>query len=176
MSLHEKLSRISSGKRSNWLQKAEERLANADGWRNARNIALRVLQLLREQGMTQTQLAEKMGVSRQQVTKIVNGSENLTLETIDKLEKAFKATLMTVHGPTTKAKPLSHTATYNVTLLVTKEDRRLLTALLDQRHVDNTAEPKRTNGTYWSQNYEFTVTTNQRRFEIREDDSIYSRS
>lgn len=38
-----------------------------------------------------------MGVSRQQVSKIVKGKENFTFETIDKLEKALDVTLMTIN-------------------------------------------------------------------------------
>ena len=49
--------------------------------------------------MTQAELAEKMGVSRQQVTKIVKGQENFTFETIGKLEKALGVKLMTIETP-----------------------------------------------------------------------------
>ncbi len=80
------------------MQKAEERLANAGARKNAREVALRVLHLLRERGMSQTELAEKMRVSRQQVSKIVKGKENFTFETIGKLEKALAVTLMTIHA------------------------------------------------------------------------------
>jgi hypothetical protein len=46
--------------------------------------------------MSQAVLAERMGVSRQQVTKIVKGQENFTFETIEKLENALNVTLMTI--------------------------------------------------------------------------------
>lgn len=48
-----------------------------------------VLDVLDEKKMTQTELAEKMGVSRQQVSTILKGHENLTLETLTKLEVAL---------------------------------------------------------------------------------------
>jgi DNA-binding Xre family transcriptional regulator len=98
MSLKEKLEKITSANKSQWLQKAEERLANAGARKNALEVALRVLHLLRERGMSQAELAEKMGVSRQQVSKIVKGKENFTFETIDKLEKALDVTLMTINA------------------------------------------------------------------------------
>jgi len=98
MSMKEKLGKITSENKSHWLQKAEEKLANAGARKNAREVALRVLQLLREKGMSQVELAEKMGVSRQQVSKIVKGKENFTFETIDKLEKALNVTLMTINS------------------------------------------------------------------------------
>src|SRR5580693_998831 len=98
MSLKEKLEKITSANKSQWLQKAEEKLANAGARKNGREVALRVLHLLRERGMSQTKLAEKMGVSRQQVSKIVKGKENFTFETIEKLEKALDVTLMTINA------------------------------------------------------------------------------
>ena len=98
MSIKEKLEKITSANKSQWLQKAEEKLANAGARKNAREVALRVLHLLRERGMSQTKLAEKMGVSRQQVSKIVKGKENFTFETIEKLEKALDVTLMTINA------------------------------------------------------------------------------
>lgn len=66
--------------------------------------------VLDEKKMTQTDLAEKMGVSRQQISKIVKGHENLTFETIDKLEKALNIKLITIAGepkpkPEKKARP-----------------------------------------------------------------------
>jgi len=44
------------------------------------------LDALKEQGLTQKDLAGRMGVSPQQVNKITGGQENLTLQTIIKLE------------------------------------------------------------------------------------------
>jgi plasmid maintenance system antidote protein VapI len=71
-------------------------VANKGARKNARKVGLRVLQILRERSISQTELAERMGVSRQQVTKIVKGQENFTFETIDKLERALDVTLMTI--------------------------------------------------------------------------------
>jgi transcriptional regulator with XRE-family HTH domain len=99
MTLKDKLKKITSEQGSDWLKEAEEKLAHAGARRNARKVALRVLQLLRERGMSQTELAEKMGVSRQQVTKIVKGKENFTFETIEKLESALDITLMMIVTP-----------------------------------------------------------------------------
>ena len=42
---------------------------------------------MKELGLTQTQLAAQMGCSQQYVSKLLKGSENLTLETIAKLEE-----------------------------------------------------------------------------------------
>jgi len=99
MSLREKLNKVAEEDTSNWLEETGKQLAEQGSRKKSRQLALRVLQLLHQQGMTQTQLAERMQVSRQQVSKIVKGQENFTFETIDKLEKAFGVTLMTIESP-----------------------------------------------------------------------------
>ena len=104
MNLKEKLGKITSDNHSDWLEEAGKKLTNSGSRKNARKVALRVLHILKERGISQATLAEMMGVSRQQVTKIVKGKENFTFETIDKLEKALGVTLMTISSsddPTT---------------------------------------------------------------------------
>jgi len=96
--MKEKLKAISSGEKSDWVAKAKEKLANAGARRNARKLALRVLALLEEKAMSQTELAEKMGVSRQRVGKIVKGKENFTFETVAKLEEALGVILLSIEG------------------------------------------------------------------------------
>jgi transcriptional regulator with XRE-family HTH domain len=97
--MKEKLKAISSGEKSDWVAKAKEKLANTGARRNARKLALRVLALLEEKAMSQTELAKKMGVSRQQVGKIVKGKENFTFETVAKLEEALGVTLLSIEEP-----------------------------------------------------------------------------
>jgi len=94
-----KIIHISSDEKSNWGKKAKEKLAYAGARRNARKVALRVLDILEQRGISQTALAAKMGVSRQQVTRIVKRKDNFTFETGDKLERALDVTLMTMAGP-----------------------------------------------------------------------------
>lgn len=65
----------------------------------ARLVALRVLEALEKNNMTQSDLADKLGVSRQHVSKIVKGEENFSFATIEKLENALDIELMTVYGP-----------------------------------------------------------------------------
>lgn len=59
-------------------------------------IALNVLTILDHKKMTQVELAQKMNVSAQQVSKLLKGKSNLTLETINKLEEALNVTLIEV--------------------------------------------------------------------------------
>lgn len=55
----------------------------------SQDIALAVYHYLERNNLTQKKFAEMMGVSQAYVTKILRGSENLTLETIGKLENAW---------------------------------------------------------------------------------------
>ena len=99
MSLNEKLQKFVSDSKSDWVEETGKKMATRGARKNARKVALRVLQFLHEQGISQTELATRMGVSRQQVAKIVKGQENFTFETIDKLEKALNVQLMTIEVP-----------------------------------------------------------------------------
>lgn len=95
-SIYEKMAAIASAEPSGWLEDARWRLENKAWLRRSQSIALKVLRTLRAKQMTQKALAEIIGVSSQQVNKIVKGRENLTLETIAKLEKALGIVLMEI--------------------------------------------------------------------------------
>ena len=64
--------------------------------RRSHAIAFEVLEALDEKKLTQKKLAAIMNVTPQYVNNIVKGRENLTLETIAKLEKALGIELMTI--------------------------------------------------------------------------------
>ena len=52
-------------------------------------IAMKMLDRMEELGLTQKKLAERMGCSQQYVSKVLRGKENLSLETLCKIEKAL---------------------------------------------------------------------------------------
>ncbi|ARM32013.1 hypothetical protein B9H02_10585 [Prosthecochloris sp. HL-130-GSB] len=79
-----------------WRKKAKWRKENRAWLKRSQAIALRVLRSLRSRKMSQKDLAEMMGVTPQHISKIVKGRENLTLETIAKLEGALGIALMDV--------------------------------------------------------------------------------
>ncbi|WP_296620007.1 helix-turn-helix transcriptional regulator [Marivirga sp.] len=83
----EKLSTLS--KPSNWKEKLNYQLENENWLDKSADIAFSVLEALDNLGKSQTWLAEQLGVSRQHVSKIVKGSENLTLKTIYKIEEVL---------------------------------------------------------------------------------------
>ena len=94
--LNEKFKSLISDEVSPWIQEAEWRHENRGWLDRSFEFALRVLGILKEKGMSQKELAEKMNVSAQQVSKILKGSENLTLETISKLEQALEVQLVNI--------------------------------------------------------------------------------
>jgi transcriptional regulator with XRE-family HTH domain len=94
MSKLEKLKAIAVAPATDWEKNAANRQANRAWLKHSQAIALRVLRVLRAKKMSQLQLAEVMKVTPQQINKIVKGSENLSLETIAKLEEALGVSLM----------------------------------------------------------------------------------
>jgi transcriptional regulator with XRE-family HTH domain len=71
---------------SKWLEKAIEWKNNASWQLHSQNIALDVLERLDELNLTQKELAHRLNVTPQVVSKWLKGKENFSLETISKLE------------------------------------------------------------------------------------------
>lgn len=92
--LKEKLEALSSKNPSTWKADAKARKDNRKWIRKSAFIAIRILSELKLRGITQKDLAERMKLSPQQVNKIVQGNENLTLETITKVEEALGITII----------------------------------------------------------------------------------
>ena len=85
----EKLEAYSSATPSNWRKEAEQRQADKEWVRYSQMIAIKMLNRMEELGLTQTKLAERMGCSQQYVSKVLRGKENLSLETLYKIENAL---------------------------------------------------------------------------------------
>ena len=90
----EKLKSYASPTPSKWREEAEERLANKSWLRYSQMIAMKMLDKMEAVGMTQKMLAERMGCSQQYVSKILKGRENLSLETLAKIEDALNLRLV----------------------------------------------------------------------------------
>lgn len=84
------------------VEKGPSKLLETIAWREANEewleesfrIAMLILKALREKEMSQKDLADKMNVSPQYISKIVKGSENLTLDTICKIERILKINIL----------------------------------------------------------------------------------
>lgn len=79
---------------TSWREKAQWRRENRRWLRYSGYIALTVHNRLEELGMSQKELALKMNCSPQYISKLLKGSENLTLETISKLEQNLRVNLV----------------------------------------------------------------------------------
>ena len=77
-------------------EEARFRDENRDWLQKSALIALGIHRYLRQNGMTQSQLAEKLGISPAMVTKLLSGKENLSLKTICGIERVIQFELLTV--------------------------------------------------------------------------------
>jgi transcriptional regulator with XRE-family HTH domain len=81
---------------SDFEKKALWRKANKAWLRRSTAIAIKVHSEIIHQGISQKAFSERLGVSAQYITKILKGNENLSLDTISKLETALGIQLIEV--------------------------------------------------------------------------------
>lgn len=79
---------------SKWRENAEWRLNNKTWLRYSQNIAMMMLDKMDELKITQKRLSELMGCSQQYVSKVLKGQENLSLETISKIEQCLQINIL----------------------------------------------------------------------------------
>jgi len=91
-----KLNKFISEKPSQWLEEAERYELEKEWLDKSALIALKILRTLRSQSVTQKQLADSIGVTPQYINKVVKGHENLSLETICKIERSLGISLVSV--------------------------------------------------------------------------------
>lgn len=90
----EKLEQHQPTTHTKWKEKAEERNANKPWLRYSQYVSMQMLNKMKEVGLNQKGLAERMGCSQQYVSKILKGQENLSIETICKIEEALDIELL----------------------------------------------------------------------------------
>ncbi len=81
---------------SGFISKFAEYKKNKKWLAKSSEIAINILEALRDKKISQKELAEKLEISAQQVNKIVKGHQNLTLETISKIEEALEISLIAI--------------------------------------------------------------------------------
>lgn len=79
---------------STWRDEAEWRRTNWSWMRHSQKIAVKVLLQMKQMGLTQKALAERMDCTQQYVSKILKGKENMSLDTLSKLEDALGINLI----------------------------------------------------------------------------------
>ena len=92
----ERLNAHKSSSPSRWKEEAQFRVENKGWLRYSQKIAMRVLDEMETKGFTQKEFAEKVGCSQQYISRILKGRENLSLETISKIEAALEATIIEI--------------------------------------------------------------------------------
>ncbi len=84
-----RLSAHKSASQSRWREKALERRENKEWLRYSQTIAMMMLDRMEALGLTQKAVAERMGCSQQYISRVLKGTENLSIETIAKIESAL---------------------------------------------------------------------------------------
>ena len=79
---------------SQWRERANWRLENKSWLRHSQKIAMMMLDKMEALGLTQRALAERMGCSQQYVSRILKGHENLSIETMCKIEEALDLVIL----------------------------------------------------------------------------------
>ena len=92
----ERISKHVADDRSDWMQQVEYYEKNRDWLDKSAEIAVRILSTLSRLSLSQKDLAERTGVTPQYINKVVKGRENLSLETISKIEKALQIRLVEI--------------------------------------------------------------------------------
>ncbi|MCF8428544.1 MAG: helix-turn-helix domain-containing protein [Bacteroidia bacterium] len=86
MTNKEKFLQLVSGEDTKVLAEVKKRIKNRAMLHESQQIALKVLMKLDDLGWSQKHLAKALEVTPQQITKILSGKENLTIETQIKLQ------------------------------------------------------------------------------------------
>lgn len=82
----ERLRKYESPTPSRWREEAEWRRANRFWLHRSQAMAIKMLARMDEMKWTQLQVATMLGCSQQYVSRMVKGSENLSLEMLSKIE------------------------------------------------------------------------------------------
>ncbi len=88
------LRKLQSSTPSKWREKAQWRMENKGWLHYSQHIAMQMLDKMEELGLTQKSVAERMGCSQQYVSKVLKGTENLSIETISKIEEALELQIL----------------------------------------------------------------------------------
>ena len=79
---------------SRWRENSEWRMANKSWLRFSQYIAMRMLDRMEALSLTQKALAERLGCSQQYISRVLKGTENLSIESISKIEAALEMDIL----------------------------------------------------------------------------------
>jgi len=92
----EKFEKILSRTPSKWAEKHKAKKESNSLGQDSAMVAINVLTLLEEKKWSQEQLAQIMNISPKEVSKIVKGKVNFSIELIAAIEKAFGKKIMSI--------------------------------------------------------------------------------
>ena len=78
-----------SGERSTFVEDAKWRRDNASWLKRSRRVAYAIMDYMQENQFSRNDIAEKLGVSPQYVSKILSGKANLSFKTIFEIEEGL---------------------------------------------------------------------------------------
>lgn len=90
------LNKHKSSTTSKWRDEAKKRRENKKWLYYSQEIAIYLNDKMEELGLTQKALAERMNCSQQYISRLLKGRENLSLETISRLEDALGVKFITI--------------------------------------------------------------------------------
>lgn len=109
------------------LERNQQRIRNRAMLRESQQIALKVLMKLDDLGWSQKDLAKVMDVTPQQITKIVSGKENLTIETQIKLQNILDIPVLASYYENKRTETNEWVVTFE------KRDEQIIAQTLDYR-------------------------------------------
>lgn len=77
-----------------WKASAKDDIEKYQWQKYSFGIAIKARRRMKEMGMTQKMLSERMGCTQQYISTLLKGKENLTLETIAKIERILNLDLL----------------------------------------------------------------------------------
>jgi transcriptional regulator with XRE-family HTH domain len=126
MTNKERFLKLVSDEKTDTIERNRERIKNRAMLKESQKIALKILLKLDELSWTQKDLAKKMGVSPQQVNKIVSGKENLTLETQIKLQNILDIPILASYYEKKSKETKEHIKTFTQNLVYALNERELV--------------------------------------------------
>lgn len=127
MTNKEKFLRLVSKEDTGTLERNQQRIRNRAMLRESQQIALKVLMKLDDLGWSQKDLAKVMDVTPQQITKIVSGKENLTIETQIKLQNILDIPVLASYYENKRTETNEWVVTFE------KRDEQIIAQTLDYR-------------------------------------------
>lgn len=91
--MEKNLNNIITNTATQWKTRAKQDRNNRKNITRAQAFALELMEYMDLHNIKQTELADKMGVSAQQVNKILRAKSNLTFETLDKIADALEVNI-----------------------------------------------------------------------------------